>query len=191
MCIHTYTLTAGKGVALKVYNTIVSPALEAIKAEVITLRTTHKFHANEYVKAMSASELAALDCIFVMGGDGMISEVLHGLKNVPPIGVEDVAGGSGESTTEEERIARKEAASRVSVSALPCGSANGLVASINHEGSHPLGVSAHVVFPTFAVHNTPCCMSVSAVELWVSMFVMIWSSALHAICLSIPLCVLL
>ena len=86
---------SGSGKAHSIYYNTVLPMILQANDEVDLLETEYQYHAYEEIK--SHSELDNYTCLIVIGGDGIISEVIQALhynnRLDVPLGI--VCGGSG------------------------------------------------------------------------------------------------
>lgn len=89
---------SGKGKAKQMYHTHVEPYLRQAQIETEAIVTERRGHALDIIKKMP---LKKYDCVVIVGGDGLLSEIVHGLTSrydweqaiLQPIGT--LPGGSG------------------------------------------------------------------------------------------------
>jgi sphingosine kinase len=115
----------GQKKAREIYDSVVAPMLDQASVDHDLVVTTRARHAEEY--AMEA-DFDAYDGFFVMGGDGIIHEVLQGIR---------------------KRADANQLLKKLKMGAIGCGTSNGLAASILHESEVRRNTLQNNTFFTF------------------------------------------
>jgi sphingosine kinase len=97
----------------QVYETVLKPMLEQAGINHDVIVTTHSRHAEELIQEQRADDrdISNYDGIVALGGDGIVHEIMQGIKN---------------------RTDSKELLDKLKLGIVPCGSANGLAKSLAH-----------------------------------------------------------
>lgn len=113
--------TSGRGQGNEIFYESVRPVLDASRIDYQIVRTEVAMHAVRVVAELDLSELSG---ILVVGGDGMVFEVLQGLH----------------------RRVDREKALQIPLGIVPAGSGNGLAASIHHITGEPINDPVSAAF---------------------------------------------
>ena len=83
---------SGKGQGQSVWASVEAMFSHEASLELAVVTTTHANHARSHLSTLSLAELMSLDCIVVVGGDGLVFEVINGItsRQGPDAGVAEV-----------------------------------------------------------------------------------------------------
>eukprot|EP00941_MAST-03F_sp_MAST-3F-sp1_P003897 g3897.t1 len=118
---------SGSGGAYQAYRRSVLPLFDHAGVDATVIETEMSGHALRYMRDMSATSVDLLDGVAIMGGDGLIWEVLNGIMS--------------RNESKKTDLTRLEVLRRLPLGILPGGTGNGLAKSVLYQSKEDYGLT--------------------------------------------------
>jgi len=168
---------SGRGTAMQVWSSTTKPMLQEAGITYTFIKTTHANHARSLISGMSEEEQSQYSAVLVIGGDGLLFEVVNGFSDrvlLPSSSSilssnELQSSNNGLSNALPSQLVSQDAIQHlqrifysVNIAPIPGGTGNGLVKTILHE----CGEAYSAMNATFvAIKGQPRPVDLSCVRL--------------------------